>query len=232
MLFRRVTANTSDEEWAPISDLMAVLMFIFMFIAIVYIGAIVLKEKDYKERCKAIFNVLENQFSEDFVFWDAKLEEDLTIRFENPEVLFEAGSDTIRPRFQDILRNFFPRYLQIVSPYKEDIREIRIEGHTSSEYGELLSEEAYLKNMQLSQERTLRILIFALDETNINPSDYKWARDKITANGLSSSKLVYLQNDTEIKQEDKTASRRVEFRLVSLACQRAGVYEAKVENEI
>ena len=211
--------STTDEEWAPVSDLMAVLMLIFMFIAIVFIRTVVVQEQVFKEECNKIFQILDAEFHDDFLNWNAQLDEDLTIRFKNPEVLFEVGSDKIRTRFKDILEKFFPRYLQTISEHQDDVREIRIEGHTSSEYGDFSTEVAYLENMLLSQSRTAKILQYALTETNIRPEDYTWARDLITANGLSSSKLIKIAG-----KENKAASRRVEFRLVVSTCQKAGVY--------
>lgn len=54
------------------------------------------------------------------------------------------------------------------------------------------------------------------------PSLHEWAKPLITANGLSSSKLVL----NSFGREDAARSRRVEFRLITAACQKAGVYES------
>ena len=104
----------NSEQWAPISDLMAVLMLIFMFVAIVFIRTVVIAETTHREECDKIYQVLKSEFGRDFANWDVKLLKDLTIRFRNPEILFETGEDQIRPRFADILRNFFPRYMDVV----------------------------------------------------------------------------------------------------------------------
>ena len=66
-------------------------------------------------------------------------------------------------------------------------------------------EKAYFNNMELSQNRTRRVLEFIL---NNQQTDKDWIRQKLTANGLSSSKLV-IKNEIE----DKEKSRRVEFRV-------------------
>ena len=105
--------SESDEnaQWAPVSDLMAALMLIFLFISIVFIRTIVTAEVAHGEECNKMYQVLETEFGSDFADWDVGLLEDLTIRFRNPEILFESGEDRIRPRFADILRQFFPRYM-------------------------------------------------------------------------------------------------------------------------
>lgn len=221
------THTTDDEQWMPVSDLMALLMIIFMFIAIIFVRTVVNQEKVFQTECDKIYRVLEAEFESDFAKWQVVLLEDLTIRFKNPDVLFSAGSDEIRPYFKEILSNFFPRYMQTVSPYKNDIREIRIEGHTSSEYAAASSdEEAYFRNMQLSQDRTRTVLQYVLDLPEAGNYD-GWARPRITANGLSSSKLLGSDGrPIDIGgKEDKDLSRRVEFRLLTTSCQKAGIYE-------
>jgi outer membrane protein OmpA-like peptidoglycan-associated protein len=126
-------------------------------------------------------------------------------------VLFEKGEATVRPRFKKILDDFFPRYIRILRrpQYRSSIREIRIEGHTSSEWSPgATEEEAYFNNMRLSQDRTRTVLRYVLRTLGREPvSD--WTRNLITANGLSSSELIY----TESGKEDREASRRVEFRV-------------------
>ena len=215
--------DDNDTQWAPVSDLMAVLMLIFMFIAIVFARTVVEERSTYQEECDKIYRVLDSEFSEDFVVWDVELREDLTIRFHDPEVLFLVGSDEIRPYFRDILSNFFPRYMREIDRFRKDVRDIRIEGHTSSEYGGEPLERAYFLNMELSQSRTREILRYALELPEAG--NYAgWARPLITANGLSSSKLMTFPDG----QEDQVRSRRVDFRLMTSSCQKAGVYE---ENE-
>lgn len=36
------------------------------------------------------------------------------IKFNNPQVLFAQGSDVVNANFQEILQEFFPKYLGIV----------------------------------------------------------------------------------------------------------------------
>ena len=97
--------------------------------------------------------------------------------------------------------------------YRESIEEIRVEGHTSSEWSEEVDEEtAYFHNMKLSQDRTRSVLQYCLsviDDEQVG----LWARRYITANGLSSSRLVYDAGGNENKEK----SRRVEFRTKTAA---------------
>ena len=213
------------EQWAPVADLMAALMLIFMFIAIVYIRTVVIAEEVNAEECDKIYQVLKTQFDDDFEKWDVELLTDLTVRFRNPRILFESEQSEILEGFKIILKNFFPRYMDVIQSeeFRDDIREIRIEGHTSSVY-ESCEIDPYLCNMNLSQRRALAILNYVL--TLDNASGYsEWAKQRITANGLSSSKPIRIKG-AEI--EDKARSRRVEFRLLTASCQKAGRYDREV----
>lgn len=218
------SAVGDDEQWAPLSDLMAALMLIFMFIAILFVRTIVQAEETYKAECDKILTSFKTEFESDFRRWDVDLLSDLTIRFRNPDILFESGRADVHPHFQAILESFFPRYLSITkhSAQTDEVREIRIEGHTSSAWvGAESPDDAYFKNMALSQDRTRSILQFVMN-LPLASSLHDWAKPLITANGLSSSKLVL----NSLGREDAARSRRVEFRLITAACQKAGVYES------
>ena len=117
----------------------------------------------------------------------------------------------MRPRFREILADFFPRYARILNSqnYRDDIEEVRIEGHTSSSWETTTSEDdSYFLNMQLSQARTTSTLRYVLTLPEVR-EDVAWLRRHVTANGLSFSRLI-LTRDGE---EDAAASRRVEFRV-------------------
>ena len=126
-------------------------------------------------------------------------------------MLFAQGEADIQIDFKKILDDFFPRYIQILKQpkYVSAIAEIRIEGHTSSEWSEIVSQqEAYILNMELSQDRTRSVLQYVLQIPAIH-GNRDWIQHYLTANGLSSSKLITYQDGTQNREE----SRRVEFRV-------------------
>ena len=203
-----------------IGDLMAALLLIFILL----LAATLLKLQDefeskskIAEEYKAIQDDLYADLFEEFKYdlskWSAEIDRlTLSIRFKEPDVLFERGSSEIRQRFLEILNEFFPRYINVlIQPkYKNNIEEIRIEGHTSSEglAGDENLENAYFYNMKLSQDRTRSVLKYVLN-TIENEDNKLWTKFRVTANGLSSSKLILYSNGTE----NKEVSRRVEFRV-------------------
>ena len=225
MLIRR---HTSDEEqWAPVSDLMAVTMLIFMLISMILFVDFDLDKINNIDNCEITKSMLNSEFKDDFEKWGAVLEDDLTIRFTNQRVLFAVSSAKIEKGgwFANMLEDFFPRYMKVIADIldkfgEKEILAIRIEGHTSSEYKDAGNESPYIKNMELSQDRARNILGYVLDLPQA--SEYQNnAYNLITANGLSSSKLIYNENG----REDKDASRRVEFKLLTNSCQKAGLYD-------
>ena len=206
-----------ENPWASVSDMMSGLMIIFLFISVAYMSSVT-KEKEKIEEIaimwdrtqEELYFDLEKEFRYDLPKWKASLNrENLSIRFEEPSVLFEAGSAAITEGFQDILSDFFPRYIEILRKYQDSIVEVRIEGHTSSEWvGAKHFLDAHFHNMQLSQDRTRAVLQYCL---MLPPIHYhlQWAIKTITANGLSSSKPVIDADG----REDLFLSRRVEFRV-------------------
>lgn len=212
------TNRSSNTIWMSSTDLMSGLMIVFMFIAIAYMVFVERKaEKTYEiamewQRSKLkLVKALHDTFDKDLMRWDAEIDDDsLSIRFISPKILFEPGKKYLKPRFQQILNEFFPRYIKLLNNFKSIVSEIRIEGHTSKEWKKNTPEmEAYLKNMNLSQGRTRSVLEFCLKYlAHKIPNEIDWARNKITANGLSSSQ-VFFTND----KYDKKKSRRVEFKV-------------------
>jgi outer membrane protein OmpA-like peptidoglycan-associated protein len=166
----------------------------------------------YNEVRDELHRDLEREFQDDLPQWKAKIvKADLAVQFTEPEVLFASGSSTLRPEFRLILDDFFPRYLRILTSdkYRESITEVRIEGHTSSEWYDGATDRlAYFRNMALSQERTRSTLQYVLSLPQSGAHE-AWLRQHLTANGLSSSRLV---SDTA-GREDRLRSRRVEFKV-------------------
>lgn len=224
----------TQEHWISISDLMAGLMVIFLFIAISYmisanhktdrisklghqienlLGAYKNLQEDLSEKLRDEFEGTPAKKRQFRTTWRGQLNaETLSIRFKKP---FLQGDATVPNAFKNVLRNFFPRYIAILTKpeYGESIAEIRIEGHTSSEWFSRVGKDvAYYNNMELSQDRARNVLQYVLEikhPTIINNKE--WIKKFLTANGLSSSKLIFDPDGAQNREE----SRRVEFRVVT-----------------
>ncbi len=164
---------------------------------------------------EAIYQSLLDEFKNDLSHWFAEIDETtLTMRFQNIETFFEIGHSSLNKHYQILLADFFPRYVKILKEYKEAIETLSIEGHTSSEWKESVSQdEAYFNNMALSQKRTRAVLEYCLQLPSVR-ADKEWLRHILTANGLSSSRLIMENNFENVEY-----SRRVEFRIYVI-CER------------
>lgn len=217
-------------QWISISDMMAGIMMIFLLIMVSFMlitqkaqeelriqnqKLLALNEamsaiaKNYSDLQHELYEALLEEFSKDLQKWDAFIDEDNTIRFNEPEVLFDTGDKQVKKRFQDILDDFFPRYVKILSldKFQDNIEEIRIEGHTSqSWFSAHTLEERYLGNAELSQARALEVLKYCFNLKSINKHK-EWLIKVFRANGLSFAKPL----------DDDEKSRRVEFRVITKA---------------
>lgn len=226
-------AAPKDDHWIPLSDLMTGLMMMFLLVAVIFMVKVEAQQKRAEEEARRMKDVavlydqmreqlyrdLEHEFKGDLKKWRASLDRDLTIRFEEPDVLFDSGRSNLKPQFISILNDFFPRYVTILSSekYESSIEEVRIEGHTSSFWAGATQDEAYFRNMDLSQSRTRTTLQHVLSLPQVT-SHKRWLTSKLTANGLSSSRLRTNPDGSE----NREASQRVEFRVRTNAEARIG----------
>ena len=202
--------DSEQDQWLSVADLMAGLMVLFLFIAIAFILQAVNTAQAWQDSRDEIYASLKKEFKDDLPRWNAEIEpETLTIRFNTPRVFFDTGEAKLKKRFKVIIGDFFPRFIRLLhSKHRKEISEVRIEGHTSSEWiGICEFGDPYFCNMKLSQERTRAALEYAYRLPEVRR--YRgWIKRYLTANGLSSSQLRKVNG-----REDKGLSRRVEFRV-------------------
>ena len=214
-------SSQNNEQWISMSDLMAGLMMVFMLIAIAFMRYAQMESDKIKEVAVtyqntqvALYESLNEEFKTDLELWDAEIDQTtLEFRFKSPEVLFGTGEIGLRPQFKNILNDFFPRYLTVTSNFRDNISEIRIEGHTSSVWNTQTSADmAYFLNMELSQGRTRSVLqhVHSIPAVAV---ERDWIKSKFAAVGYSSSQLVLDKQGNE----DQERSRRVSFKVVTNA---------------
>ena len=197
--------------WESISDLMAGLMMLFLFVGLAFLYQLDKQKNDYLDTKKQIYVDLSNEFSEDELHkWGAEInEKTLAIYFKEPDVMFLSDRSDVRKEFQTILADFFPRYIETLhqEKYQGKISEIRIEGYASRKWrGDPNSDTAYFHNMQLSQERARNVLryLFWLPYVQQNKD---WLKPLITTNGFSSTRA----------EGNDAYDQRVEFRVMTNA---------------
>ena len=212
--------------WMSVSDLMTGLMVIFLFIAISYIRKVQENQTvltDYVDTKTKLHDKLVQEFENDAERWQMTIGKDLSMRFNNPQVLFASGKADLTPEFKQILNEFLPKYFRILldDSLRSNIQEIRIEGHTDNVPAPHLDPDAYIANVILSQQRSLSVLRYFRSMPNFETysDDEKDLLEYwFTANGLSYGKSVDKDGNYTIDSKepiDKERSRRVEFRIVT-----------------
>lgn len=157
-----------------------------------------------------IYQALVEEFQYDLSRWSAKINQSsLTIHFHNPNIFFETGSATVNSYYQNLLMEFFPRYIKVIKKYQFAITALSIEGHSSPEWRNSESQdETYFNNMVLSQNRTLSVLAYCL-QLPLMESEKEWLHYVLTTHGFSSSRAL----KNKVNFGNMEYSRRVEFKI-------------------
>lgn len=212
--------------WLHVSDLMTGLMVIFLFVAIAYISRVnrhSVELSQYVEARQNLHDKLVSRFRNDTARWNMTIGRDLSLRFNDPTVLYRSGSWEITPAFKDILDEFLPVYFDILlsDSLRNNISEVRIEGHTDPQAYPALSSDAYIANVILSQRRALSVLQYF----RAMPHYREYSDEQIamleywfTANGLSYGRALDNEGQYAFDSGDSVdfeRSRRVEFRIIT-----------------
>lgn len=164
---------------------------------------------------KTLYEALNEEFKNDYDKWNAELDKDtLTFRFKSPDLMFVHAKSDLRNSYQNVLSDFFPRYIKILNDYKKEIESVFVEGHSSSVYrlGKT-QKEKFDFNMKLSQNRANSVFkyISSLDNQEIT-SQKDWINSTFQAVGKSSLELIKNSDGSE----NEELSRRVEFSIKTI----------------
>lgn len=212
--------------WLSVSDLMTGLMIIFLFISIAYISKVQDNQEvlsDYVETKTKLHDKLVDKFKSDTIKWQMSIGRDLSMKFKNPTVLFESGKAELTTDFKNILDQFLPKYFSILvnDSLRDQIEEVRIEGHTDIVPYPQLDPDPYIANAILSQQRALNVLRYFRQM----PAYQQFSKENqeriefwLTANGLSYGKSLDDNGKYTFESHQKpdfAKSRRVEFRIIT-----------------
>lgn len=212
--------ENNDDHWIPLADIMTGLMIIFMLISVSFMLKMLHKEtrlhNEVKNNTTAIkvqdrlAKQLQKDLGNNFSSWNAIFEsKTLTIKFSAESVMFATGKSNLTHEFKKILQQFLPAYLASIHSYINSIAAIDIDGYASSNWSNASLESAYFYNMKLSQQRSINVLHY-LHQSISNEQQLKFMRQYFTANGYSSSHIIF-NNDGS---ENNLQSQRVEFKII------------------
>lgn len=173
---------------------------------------------EFRDSKRTIYLALESAFQKDFRQWGAEIDSTtLTIRFNGEQTKFAPSSDRIPKGFRNVLDQFIPKYLDIVTDKKfaDDIVEIKIEGHAAQ------SSQSFTTIFKGSQTRARNVLLYLRDHPAFENLPEQVQADlgfKLTATGMGYSRMIDDRGDfVHISKATPCAdcSRRVEFTILT-----------------
>ncbi len=215
--------NKGQSSWISLSDLMTGLMLIFLLIVVMMQENTQKTLVRYENTKREIHDALQKKFAYELQSDKVKISQDLVVRFQETEALFEQDQATLSPYYKKVLDNFIPKYLTVLQDerFKENIQEVRIEGHTGN-----VSQRhpEYTDLVELSQNRARAILRYFVSSgafKDLPKRDKQFLRFKLMANGFGNGRMVdeegeYVLNSSKSPQN----TRRVEFRIMTDAEQK------------
>lgn len=219
-------SSRQTSNWISLSDMMTGLMLIFLLIAVLTISQVVTQEKDRQQMIieydlskEEIYSDLEEAFGGKKDEWGIEIARDLSIKFQNPDLLFDTDDSNLKDNYKQILDDFIPKYLAIVNKeeYKNRIREVRIEGHTAEVSP---AHPTYMSTIALSQNRASSVLAYTLENEyflSLSERDKNKLLFWFTANGLGKGRTLDTNGEYTFESGESISptSRRVEFRIVT-----------------
>ena len=202
-------SNSGDDqqEWISVSDLMAALMVLFALVAILGLFEIEGLEKG--------MNPFAQKEAESMPGISCENSPKTVICTISADDHFESGQASLNVELQEAIDQLFPDLLEYSMQQPIDslgflVKEIVIEGHTSSEHMlENTEQGKYHRNLLLSQLRSANVMNHVLQMYD-SQDDIEWLKPRLSANGLSSREL----KRTPSGREDARSSRRVEIKLL------------------
>ena len=202
------------------TDLMTSLAVIFILLLVVYLN------HSYQETQQGSMKVKERLIQK-LVVLGIKAENDpkdplaLIIRLQDDKLQFDRNKALLKPRGQQYLKKFVPNLTSTLcskDTYK-DIESLLIQGFTDSDGNDE-------HNLELSQDRAFEVSKFAINKSSLNWQKRECFLNLTSTNGRGEREL--LPTGKNPGKENKTASRRVEFKIRVKSFEQ----KKKVENDV
>jgi len=155
---------------------------------------------------KRIASTIEQRLAEEFA--DDKIQFDkerLLVTFLPNQSFFESGRAVLNDGVQEIFKSFFPKLVQTIKSFDEEIVQVQFQGHSSSNWKTAKDQtEAYLKNLGLSILRAEAALKFCLELKEVE-DDRAWLTKRMVSAGFADNRPVMSADNIE----DAARSRRI-----------------------
>ncbi|MDD2566554.1 MAG: OmpA family protein [Thiovulaceae bacterium] len=141
---------------------------------------------------------------------DAKelsLAKNLLLELNENALYFEVGKYALTAEHKEFLDRFATKLIPFLVKYRHIIDTVEINGHTSSEWGDVDFTQGYLNNAKLSMNRSYSVLHYLFSKQDTQTKRYLTQMFKGGGWSYARKKMVE-------KTEDKEKSRRVTFKIV------------------
>jgi len=154
-----------------------------------------------QKRYNTLYEALKLEFTKDKEVHIYK-----NLRIVHNGLIFKQGSSILTKQHKNVLNDFMPRLTKVLNNYKQEIKNIQINGYTSTEWN-APNTQRYLNNAHLSNDRAMHILDYSYTLKALK-KHHNWLSQKLSTDGYSYSNLIVAN-----KKENKIRSRRVEFEI-------------------
>jgi outer membrane protein OmpA-like peptidoglycan-associated protein len=201
-----MSSGPADSLSSSFTDLMTSLAVIFILLLVATTNATVHKaQKDRKiteDTRQGLHDKLTKLFPEIEIRDD--LDDPLAVIIVLPEGLlnFKKDDAQIPPPGVTFLQTFVPGLADLICSDPDVVNSVVVEGHTDQDGEDL-------HNVELSQNRSMAVVVKALETLKSQPSQYQCFIRLLSATGRGKNDLIKDSHDTI----NKDKSRRVEFHL-------------------
>lgn len=157
---------------------------------------------------QSLYEELCELFADEIKHKQLSISKELNIELLDSSLYFQAGVYTLTSKQEIFIKSFGAKLIPFLMHHQESIKQLQINGHTSSEWAKEKYTNRYLKNEKLSMQRAYSVYSTLFRSQNVTTQ--KWLSGIIVGSGYSSAqKKVY--NSIE----NKTLSRRVSFKILT-----------------
>jgi len=155
----------------------------------------------------SLYDALCKTFEQEIREKKVTISKHLNIAISAPQLKFKVGEYRLNAKQKHFLSHFNKKLIQTLYPYKDKIHSLHVNGHSSSEWGDLNQPKRYLNNLELSVKRAFDVVAFTYQDPELHPYQ-KWMSSLLSSDGHSYTHAVVKKN-----REIKEASRKVNFKI-------------------
>lgn len=157
---------------------------------------------------KDFYEKLLQLFSKEISSNKIKIKKDLSIKLLDKRLLFPVGESELNKTQKIFIKSFSDKLVNFLYRYQDAVDTLEVNGHTSSEWGNVGFSKNFIKNEKLSMNRAYSTMSYIFN--NQNDKIQKYLSTIFKGSGSGFSKKIMVNGN----HEDKKRSRRVSFKII------------------